>query len=77
MASNPIPFELGMSADQQEAVILICSILSIIFGLYNVCRVLSVKVHSYGRGGDIELQDSGTTSDEAVEHQMMEVATLI
>lgn len=63
----------------QEKLILLCALLSIFFGLYNVWKVLSVKVHSYGRGGDIELQDTGTgqTSDEAIEHQMMHIARLI
>ena len=56
---------------------MVCAIISILFGLFNVCRVLSIKVHSYGRG-DIELQNTGsTTSNEAVEHQMMEIARLI
>ncbi len=39
----------------QENLIVICAILAILFGLFNVWKVLSVKVHSYGRGGDIEL----------------------
>lgn len=45
---------LVISAEQQEAIILVCSLVAILFGVYNVCRVLAVKVHSYGRG-DIEL----------------------
>ena len=62
--------DLLMDPAMQENLIVLCAIISILFGLFNVWKVLSVKVHSYGRGGDIELQDTGTgqTSDEAVEH---------
>ena len=52
------------------------ALLAVAFGLFNVWRVLSVKVHSYARG-DIELQENGSISDEAIEHQMMEIARLI
>lgn len=70
--------ELAMSESQQEIFILVCAIISIIFGLFNVWRILRVKVHSY-RLGDIELQDTGAEnpSTEAVEHQMNEIAKLI
>jgi|Transcript_19686 inorganic pyrophosphatase len=60
----------------QQSIIVMCAIVSIVFGLYNVCRVIAVKVHSYGPG-DIELQQDGTTSPQAIEHQMMEIARLI
>lgn len=43
------------------------ALISIAFGLYNVVKVLNVKVHTYGRS-EIELQDTGETSNEAVEH---------
>ena len=46
---------LALSASAQENIIVVCALLAIVFGLYNVCRVLAVKVHSYGPG-DIELQ---------------------
>lgn len=66
---------LAFSTSNQEVFIVACAILSILFGLYNVMRVLSVKVHSYG--GQIELQEEGETSNEAIEHQMMHIAKLI
>ena len=52
--------DLLLDPAMQENLIVLCAIISILFGLYNVWKVLSVKVHSYGRGGDIELQDTGT-----------------
>ena len=58
---------LVLSDSQQEIFIILCAVISIIFGVYNVFRVLSIKVHSYGKG-EIELQDTGTTSDKAIEH---------
>ena len=51
----------------QEAIIIVCALIAILFGAFNVCKVLGVKVHSYGKG-DIELQDTGETSDVAIEH---------
>lgn len=46
--------DLAISADAQQSIIVFCAIVAIIFGLYNVCRVIAVKVHSYAIG-DIEL----------------------
>jgi len=79
MTTSAIVEELWASPALQEQIILVCSIVSINFGLYNVYKVLSVKVHSHGDGSyaDIELQDAGTASDEAVEHKMNEIAKLI
>ena len=70
--------ELGLSDSAQEMIIIACAIVSILFGIYNVCKVLRIKVHSYGRG-ELELQDTGagSLSDEAIEHQMSEIARLI
>ena len=38
--------------------------------------IMRIKVHSYGKG-QIELQDTGERSDQALDHQMMEIARLI
>ena len=60
--------ELWMSAALQEQVILVCSIVSILFGLFNVWKVLSVQVHSFGRSDDLELQDAGQATNESIEN---------
>ena len=66
-----------MSPEQQEAFIIILAIISILFGIYNIMRVMAVKVHSFGYG-EIELQDTGSgTSNQTIEHQMNEIAKLI
>ena len=63
----------------QEQIILVCSIFAILFGLYNVYKVLSVEVNASGKSGDdIEMQArDGNQSNEAIEAQMMEIAKLI
>ena len=59
--------------------ILICAIIAILFGLYNVYRVLKVKVNEHGVTiTDIEMQPSSAAKSEGdIEAQMMEVARLI
>ena len=52
---NTTTHALALDPSLQENIIVVCALISIVFGLYNVCRVLAVKVHSYGPG-DIELQ---------------------
>lgn len=48
---------LLMEPVMQEQIILVCSIFAILFGLYNVYKVLSVKVNESGKSGDdIEMQ---------------------
>ena len=48
---------LLMEPVMQEQIILVCSIFAILFGLYNVYKVLSVKVNASGKSGDdIEMQ---------------------
>ena len=71
---------LLVAPETQEQVILICSIVAILFGLYNVYRVLSVKVHdgTYSNRDDIELQPAGDARSELqVEAEMSEIAKLI
>jgi len=60
--------ELWLSPTLQEQIILACSIASILFGLYNVYSVLSIKILSRGSSasGDVEVQEAGAASDEEV-----------
>ena len=71
--------ELWMSSLAQEQTIMLCAVISIIFGLYNVYKVLSIEVRSTGYArGDIELQNRGDqASDEQIESQMNDIAILI
>ena len=47
------PASTDMSAEQQERIILACASLAILFGLYNICKVLAYRVHS--KDGDVEM----------------------
>lgn len=73
------PPHLELSAQKQEQVVLICATLAILFGLYNICKVLAYRV--YSKEEDIEMQrlsggqDRG--SQQHIEARMSEIATLI
>ena len=73
------PPHLELSAQKQEQVVLICATLAILFGLYNICKVLAYRV--YSKEEDIEMQrlsggqDRG--SQQHIEAGMSEIATLI
>ena len=56
----------------QEQIILASSLLAIIFGLFNVYKVMSVKVNGQDQKDDIEMQARSN-----IESQMMEIAQLI
>ena len=73
------PASTDMSAAQQEQIILACASLAILFGLYNICKVLAYQVHS-PRDGDVELQrlsSSGGGNRLQIEAKMSEIAGLI
>ena len=73
------PPHLAMPPQQQEQVILVCAVLAILFGIYNICKVLAYEVHT--RQGDVELQKlNGRQSrgtQEHIEARMSEIAGLI
>ena len=60
-----VPDDLWWSPELQEQMILLCSIVSIIYGLYNVYKVMSIKVGE--SDGDIEMQQPGDSSNYAKE----------